>query len=65
MAAGEFRNYIVASSGAGWHAQCNVQRDLTEQEIADGKASPHGVDGLPSLDAATQLAENWEAQVTA
>lgn len=33
MAAGEFRNYIVASSGAGWHAQCNVQRDLTEQEI--------------------------------
>lgn len=35
VAAGEFRNYIVASSGAGWHAQCNVQRDRTEQEIAD------------------------------
>ena len=47
MAAGEFRNYIVASSGAGWHAQCNVQRDLTEQEIADRPRSANSDSGVP------------------
>jgi hypothetical protein len=63
-ATGDAYRYFVSGKGTDWHVERHVTRQLTRQERAE-EVDRRAVNGLPDLDAAKAVAQNWEARITA